>query len=210
MKDEIITVRPTVTTVTVQQLPNYVGISELTAGSTGLSMNLVVIPAGAKADPHFHQGYETAIYLLKGRVETRYGENLAKTVVNEAGDFILSRLGFLINPSISARLRPHWPSWRATMPTNKSMFNGINPSPRKFRWACVTGSEVAGYWSPPGKKGSWRISQGSASASRARLAGVFPFEGFIRYPNDLFFSGGCPSVGSPLSWPSFRQSLDGI
>jgi hypothetical protein len=82
MKDDIITVRPTVTTATVQRLPNYVGISELTAGSTGLSMNLVVIPAGAKADPHVHLGYETAIDLLKGRVETRYGDKLAKTVVN--------------------------------------------------------------------------------------------------------------------------------
>src|SRR5512143_682382 len=87
MKDDIITVRPTMTTATVQHLPNYVGISEQTAGATGLSMNLVVIPAGAKAEPHFHLGYETAIYLLKGRVETRYGDNLAKTVVNEAGDF---------------------------------------------------------------------------------------------------------------------------
>lgn len=93
MKDDIITVRPTVTTATLQRLPNYVGISEQTAGSTGLSMNLVVIPAGARADPHVHLGYETAIYLLKGRVETRYGENLAKTVVNEAGDFIFIPAG---------------------------------------------------------------------------------------------------------------------
>ncbi|MFO1429828.1 MAG: cupin domain-containing protein [Candidatus Competibacteraceae bacterium] len=93
MKGDIITIRPTVATTTVQRLPNYVGISEQTAGATGLSMNLVVIPAGAKADPHVHLGYETAIYLLKGRVETRYGENLAKTVVNEAGDFIFIPAG---------------------------------------------------------------------------------------------------------------------
>ena len=93
MKHEIITVRPTVTTATVQRLPNYVGISEVTAGSTGLSMNLVVIPAGAKAEPHVHLGYETAIYLLKGRVETRDGDQLAKTVVNEAGDFIFIPAG---------------------------------------------------------------------------------------------------------------------
>ena len=93
MKDDIITVRPTVTTATVQRLPNDVGISEQTAGATGLSMNLVVIPAGAKAEPHVHLGYETAIYLLKGRVETRYGDQLAKTVVNEAGDFIFIPAG---------------------------------------------------------------------------------------------------------------------
>lgn len=93
MKDDIITVRPAVTTNTVQKLPNYVGISETTAGSTGISMNMVVIPAGAKAEPHFHKGYETAIYMLKGRVRTLYGEKLLKSVVNEAGDFIFIPAG---------------------------------------------------------------------------------------------------------------------
>jgi uncharacterized RmlC-like cupin family protein len=93
MQDEIVTVRPAVTTGTIQKLPNYVGISEATAGATGLSMNLVVIPPAAKAEPHFHEGFETAIYMLQGRVETRYGENLAKSVVNEAGDFIFIPAG---------------------------------------------------------------------------------------------------------------------
>ena len=51
-------------------------------------MNLVVIPPGGKAEPHYHKGFETGIYVLQGRVETRYGEGLKKSVVNEAGDFI--------------------------------------------------------------------------------------------------------------------------
>lgn len=51
-------------------------------------MNLVVIPPGGSATPHIHQHYETAIYLLKGRVETRYGKGLTQSVVNEAGDFL--------------------------------------------------------------------------------------------------------------------------
>ncbi len=93
MQDDIVTVRPTVTMDTIQRLPNYVGISATTAGSKGLSMNMVVIPPGAKAEPHFHRGYETAIYMLKGRVETRYGENLARSVINEAGDFIFIPAG---------------------------------------------------------------------------------------------------------------------
>ena len=93
MQDDIVTVRPTVTMDTIQRLPNYVGISAATAGSKGLSMNMVVIPPGAKAEPHFHRGYETAIYMLKGRVETRYGENLARSVINEAGDFIFIPAG---------------------------------------------------------------------------------------------------------------------
>ena len=35
-----------------------------------------------------HRGYETAIYVLQGRVETRYGAGLRKSVIHEAGDFI--------------------------------------------------------------------------------------------------------------------------
>jgi uncharacterized RmlC-like cupin family protein len=48
----------------------------------------LVIPPGGAAEPHIHKGFESAIYLLQGRVETRYGEGLNKSVVNEAGDFI--------------------------------------------------------------------------------------------------------------------------
>lgn len=85
---EIITIRPQETTMTRQQLPNFVGISAATTGARHLSMNMVVIPPGGAAQPHVHQGYETAIYLLSGRVETRYGPGLRDSVINEAGDFI--------------------------------------------------------------------------------------------------------------------------
>lgn len=84
----IVTVRPDAETLTRQRLPYFVGISGATAGSQGISMNLVIIPAGGAAEPHFHRDYETAIYLIKGRVETRYGHGLKQSVINEAGDFI--------------------------------------------------------------------------------------------------------------------------
>ncbi len=85
---DIITFRPSETIDTIQKLPNYVGISGKTAGATGISMNVVIIPPSAKAEPHFHNGYETAIYLLKGNVQTFYGKNLSKSVINQQGDFI--------------------------------------------------------------------------------------------------------------------------
>lgn len=85
---EIITVRPETEFMSLQRLPYFVGISGRSAGATGISMNLVVIPAGAAAEPHFHANFETAIYILKGRVETRYGRNLEKSVVNGEGDFV--------------------------------------------------------------------------------------------------------------------------
>jgi uncharacterized RmlC-like cupin family protein len=71
-----------------QGLPYFVGISEVTAGAKGISMNMVVVPAGGAAQPHRHQGYETAIYVLKGRVDTRYGAGLRQSVIAEEGDFI--------------------------------------------------------------------------------------------------------------------------
>lgn len=97
--EEIVVIRPDRSVITRQRLPNFVGIGRETAGSTGISMNLVVIPPGATAKSHYHRGFETAIYVLQGTVETRYGEGLKKSVVNVAGDFIF------IPPDV-----PHQPS----------------------------------------------------------------------------------------------------
>lgn len=80
--------RPEKEVMTRQRLPYFIGVSAATAGATGLSMHMVVIPPGARADPHMHEGYETAIYVLEGRVETRYGDRLEQSVVSEAGDFL--------------------------------------------------------------------------------------------------------------------------
>jgi len=88
MADGVVVIRPEAEVLTKQRLPNYVGVSGGTAGATAISMNLVVIPAGGAAEPHLHKGYETAIYLLEGRVDTRYGEGLRQSVICEQGDFI--------------------------------------------------------------------------------------------------------------------------
>ena len=85
---EIVTVRPSQEVLTTQQLPYFLGISCNTTGAKHLSMNLVVIPPGAKAEPHYHKDFETGIYVLQGRVETRFGEGLKKSVINDAGDFV--------------------------------------------------------------------------------------------------------------------------
>jgi len=84
----VVVVRPKVETMSRQRLPYYVGISEVTAGAKNISMNLIIIPPAGAAEPHLHKGYETAIYLLKGRADTRYGEQLENSVICEAGDFI--------------------------------------------------------------------------------------------------------------------------
>jgi uncharacterized RmlC-like cupin family protein len=86
--DKIITVRPKETFVSKQQLPNFEGISAQTAGTEHLCMHLVIIPPGGKAIAHYHNGYETTIYIIKGRAETKYGERLEHSSINKAGDFL--------------------------------------------------------------------------------------------------------------------------
>ena len=89
--DGVVIVRPANETMSRQRLPYYVGISESTAGAKNISMNLIVIPPAGAAEPHLHKGYETAIYLLKGRVNTRYGHKLENSIICQEGDFILIR-----------------------------------------------------------------------------------------------------------------------
>lgn len=90
MNDErtIQALRPTCEVMTRQQLPYFIGISGKTVGAQGLSMHIVVIPPGARAAPHLHIGYETGIYVLEGRVCTRWGAALEHEVVSEPGDFL--------------------------------------------------------------------------------------------------------------------------
>jgi uncharacterized RmlC-like cupin family protein len=81
-------IRPEREVMSRQRLPYFVGISGQTVGSESLSMHLVVIPPGARAEPHLHVGYETGIYVLQGRVATRWGARLENEIVSEAGDFL--------------------------------------------------------------------------------------------------------------------------
>ena len=85
---EIIVIRPDASVGSKQGLPVFEGISGQNAGAQGISMNRVVIPQGGAARAHLHKGYESVIYLIKGRVKTLYGEGLRRSVINEGGDFI--------------------------------------------------------------------------------------------------------------------------
>jgi uncharacterized RmlC-like cupin family protein len=81
-------VRPEREILSRQRVPYFVGVSAASAGATRLSMNLVVVPPFAAAEPHFHRGFESAVYLMKGRVEVRYGAELAERLTLEEGDFL--------------------------------------------------------------------------------------------------------------------------
>lgn len=88
MSDAVQSVRPDREVMTAQRLPYFIGISGNTVGAAGLSMHMVVIPPGAKAEPHVHIGYDTGIYVLEGQVKTRWGLALENEVISSAGEFL--------------------------------------------------------------------------------------------------------------------------
>lgn len=81
-------IRPDREVMTRQRLPYFVGISGNTVDALDLSMHIVVIPPGSRSEPHMHVGYETGIYVLQGRVLTRWGAELEHEVISEPGDFL--------------------------------------------------------------------------------------------------------------------------
>jgi uncharacterized RmlC-like cupin family protein len=95
---EVITVRPGEAAAAKQGFSYFQGISRENAGASGLCLYKVVIPPGGSAQAHFHKDHETAVYLLEGRVETFYGESLARSVVNGPGDFIYIPAGMPHKP----------------------------------------------------------------------------------------------------------------
>jgi len=90
---EVRAIRPDREVLTRQRLPYFVGISGETVGASGMSMHLVMIPPGAKSEPHYHVGYETGIYVLEGKVLTRWGAKLENEVISEAGEFLFIPAG---------------------------------------------------------------------------------------------------------------------
>jgi uncharacterized RmlC-like cupin family protein len=81
-----------------QGLSYFTGVSAETAQSKALCMHLLEMPPGASAKPHFHEAHETAIFMLEGTVEFRYGYELEHVDRVEAGDFVYIPAGIPHQP----------------------------------------------------------------------------------------------------------------
>jgi uncharacterized RmlC-like cupin family protein len=64
------------------------GISAESAGATGICMHLLVLKPGDRAKAHLHENHETAIYMLKGESEMRYGPKLERHLVLREGEML--------------------------------------------------------------------------------------------------------------------------
>jgi uncharacterized RmlC-like cupin family protein len=71
----------------------FEGISAQTTGSRGLCMHRLEIPPGGAARPHLHEHHETAVYVLEGRAEMRYGDGLREHMEVRAGQFLFIPAG---------------------------------------------------------------------------------------------------------------------
>ena len=69
------------------------GLSGKNVPARRLSMNVATIPPGGVAYAHIHVDFEVMLYILAGRVRHEYGPGLAKSIDNEAGDFIFIEPG---------------------------------------------------------------------------------------------------------------------
>jgi uncharacterized RmlC-like cupin family protein len=63
-------------------------VSQATAGATNIYMGVFRVPAGARSRPHYHANCESAVYMLSGRLEVRWGDHLEETVEIGAGDMV--------------------------------------------------------------------------------------------------------------------------
>jgi uncharacterized RmlC-like cupin family protein len=77
----------------------FEGISAQSAGARGLCMHRLEIPPGGSARPHLHEHHETAIYVLSGRAEMRYGAGLEERLDVRAGQFLFIPAGMPHLPS---------------------------------------------------------------------------------------------------------------
>jgi len=71
-----------------QGLTYLAGLTGETAGSRAICMTLVVLPPGARAKTHRHEGVETAVYVIEGEAEMNYGAELAERLTARAGDYV--------------------------------------------------------------------------------------------------------------------------
>jgi uncharacterized RmlC-like cupin family protein len=82
------------------------GVTAETVGARGLSMALATVPPGARTKAHVHEHHESAIYVISGRGELYFGEQLENREAVQAGDFLYMPEG---SPHVAVNTSPTEP-----------------------------------------------------------------------------------------------------
>jgi uncharacterized RmlC-like cupin family protein len=63
-------------------------ISQATAGARNIYMAVFRVPAGTQSRPHYHEGCESAVYMLSGTLRVRWGDHLEHELLLEPRDLV--------------------------------------------------------------------------------------------------------------------------
>ena len=63
-------------------------VSQSTTGASNIYMGVFRVPPGARSRPHYHENCESALYMLSGSIEIRWGDHLEDRVTVEPGDML--------------------------------------------------------------------------------------------------------------------------
>ena len=63
-------------------------ISQATTGAHNIYMGKFRVPAGARSRPHYHANCESALFMLRGAIEIRWGDHLEDSVEVREGDML--------------------------------------------------------------------------------------------------------------------------
>jgi uncharacterized RmlC-like cupin family protein len=63
-------------------------ISQATTGAHNIYMGVFQVPPGARSRPHYHANCESAVYILSGSLEVKWGDKLEEVVTLEPRDMV--------------------------------------------------------------------------------------------------------------------------
>jgi uncharacterized RmlC-like cupin family protein len=63
-------------------------VSQATTGAHNIYMARFRVPAGARSRPHYHEGCESALYMLAGSIRIHFGERLQESLAVTPGDML--------------------------------------------------------------------------------------------------------------------------
>ena len=63
-------------------------VSRQSAGAENIYMGVFRVPPGARSRPHYHANCESAVFMLAGTLEVRWGDELQDAVEITTGDMV--------------------------------------------------------------------------------------------------------------------------
>ena len=71
-----------------QGLTYFTGICRENVGAKGVCLHVLTVPPGGRAHAHYHDGHESAIYMLSGQAHQLWGDSLESHDVINPGDYV--------------------------------------------------------------------------------------------------------------------------